>query len=177
MRKTYPSHKTRDELISWYDTITKQYYFANKKKIMIQNEGLAMGAPTAGLIAEFILHNLENTHLAHLTEKRKITEYFRYVEAILPIYIPDHTNTQDKTDDFNSLHSNITFTDELETNNKLNYLHISIHRTPTGWETSINRKHTFIETIIPYSSNHPAQHKYADHRGILHEQRIYKTFT
>jgi len=40
---------------------------------MIQKEGLAMGAPTAGHIAEFFLHNPENTHLAHLTEKHKIT--------------------------------------------------------------------------------------------------------
>jgi len=116
---------------------------------MIQKEGLAMGAPTACLIAEFFLHNLENTHLAHLIEKRKFTEYFRYVDDILLIYDPDHTNIQDKTDDFNSLHSNINFTNELETNNKLNYLDISIHRTPTGWETSIYRKPTFTDSIIP----------------------------
>ena len=67
-----PNPQTRDELISWYDTITKQNYFANNKKIMIQKEGLAMGAPTSGLIAEFLLQNLENTHLAHLIEKHKI---------------------------------------------------------------------------------------------------------
>jgi len=62
--------QTHDELISWYDTITKQNYFANNKKIMIQKEGLAMGAPTSGLVAEFFLQNLENTHLAHLTGKQ-----------------------------------------------------------------------------------------------------------
>jgi len=39
---------------------------------MIQKEGLAMGTPTSGLIAEFFLQNLENIHLAHLTEKHKI---------------------------------------------------------------------------------------------------------
>jgi len=49
-----------------------------------------------------------------------------------------------------------------ETNNKLNFLDVTIHRTPTNWKISIYRKPSFTDTIIPYSSNHPAQHKYAD---------------
>jgi len=76
LEKNVPDPQTRDELISWYANITKQNYFTNNKKIMIQKEGLAMGTPTSGLIAEFFLQNLENTHLAHLTEKHKITRYF-----------------------------------------------------------------------------------------------------
>jgi len=43
----------------------------------------------------------------------------------------------------------------------LNYLNITIHRTPKGWKTSIYRKPTFTDSLIQYSSNHPAQHKYA----------------
>jgi len=132
-----------------------------------------MGAPTSGLIAEFFLQNLENTHLAHLTEKHKITGYFRYVDDILLIYYPDHTNIQDITDDFNSLHPNLKFTNELETNNKLNYLDITNHRTPTGWKTSIYRKPTFTDSIIPYSSNHPTQHKYAAIRYLYNRLHTY----
>ena len=97
---------------------------------MIQKEGLAVGAPISGLIAEFFLQNLENIHLAHLTEKYKIAGHFCYVDDILLIYDPDHTNIQDITNDFNSLHPNMKFTTELETNNKLNYLDITIHRQP-----------------------------------------------
>jgi hypothetical protein len=76
LEENIPNPQTRDKLISWYDTITKQNYFANNKKIMIQKEGLAMGTPSSGLIAEFFLQNPENTHLAHLTKKHKITGYF-----------------------------------------------------------------------------------------------------
>jgi len=79
----------------------------------------------------------------------KKQNYFRYVDDILLIYDPDHTNIQDITDDFNSLHPNLKFTNELETNNKLNYPDITIHRTPTGWKTSIYRKPTFTDSIIP----------------------------
>jgi len=128
---------------------------------MIQKEGVAMDAPTSGIIAEFSLQNLENIHLAHLTEKKKIAGYFRYVDGIMLIYDPDHTNIQDITNDYNSLHPKLKFTTELETNNNLNYLDIAIRGTLTGWQTSIYRQPTFTNSIIPYSSNHPVQHKYA----------------
>jgi len=35
---------TNQELLIWYDTITKQNNFTNKNNIIIQNDGLAMGA-------------------------------------------------------------------------------------------------------------------------------------
>jgi len=53
------------------------------------------------------------------------------------------------------------------------YLDITIHRTPTGWKTSIHRKPTFTDSIIPYSSNHPAQHKYAAVRYLYNRLHTY----
>ena len=41
---------TKEEILIWYDTITKQNYFMNKNNIIIQNDGLAMGAPTSGIL-------------------------------------------------------------------------------------------------------------------------------
>jgi hypothetical protein len=64
--------QTRQELLNWYDIITKQNYFTNNRKILIQQDGLAMGAPTSGIIAEFFLQNLENTHITQLSNKHKI---------------------------------------------------------------------------------------------------------
>jgi uncharacterized protein YfbU (UPF0304 family) len=61
------------------------------------------------------------------------------------------------------------FTAETESNNKLNFLNITIHMIPTNWKISVYRKPTFTDTIIPYSSNHPAQHKYAAIR-FLHSR-------
>jgi hypothetical protein len=45
--------QAKQELLNWHDLITKQNYFSNREKILIQQDGLAMGAPTSGLIAEF----------------------------------------------------------------------------------------------------------------------------
>jgi len=63
--------------------------------------------------------------------------------------------------DFNALHPNLQFPAEVERDNTLNSLDISIHKTPKNIKTSIHRKPTFMDTIIPYMSNHPTQHKYA----------------
>jgi len=50
--------QAQKELLNWYDTITSQNSFSNKGNILIQQEGLAMGAPTSGIIAEFFLQHL-----------------------------------------------------------------------------------------------------------------------
>jgi len=73
----------------------------------------------------------------------------------------NHTNLQAILDDFNATHPKLQFTAESEVDNTLNDLDISIHRTPNDWKIFIYRKPTFTDTIIPYISNHPAQHKYA----------------
>jgi hypothetical protein len=53
---------TNQELLTCYDTITKQNYFTNKNDIIIRNEGLAMGAPSYGILSETFLQNKEASH-------------------------------------------------------------------------------------------------------------------
>jgi len=120
-----------------------------------------MNAPSSGLIAEFFLQHTENTHLARLAHKHRIIDYFRYVDDILLIFDPNHSDIQSILTDFNELHPNLHFTAETERDNTINYLDFSIHKTPHGLKTSIYSKPTFTESTIPYTSNHPTQHKYA----------------
>jgi hypothetical protein len=61
--------KIRQELLNCYDTITQQNYFTNKGEILIQKDGLAIGAPTSSLIPEYFLQNLEHRHVTHLSDK------------------------------------------------------------------------------------------------------------
>jgi hypothetical protein len=127
--------QTQQEL-HWYDAITKQNYFTNND-IIIQHDGLAMGAPSSGLIAEIFLQHMEHLHLAHLTHSHRIINYWRYVDDILLAFDPNGTNIQEIVYDFNAIHPKLQFTAETEKDNTLNYLDISIHRTPTGMKTSI----------------------------------------
>ena len=132
-----------------------------------------MGAPTSGIIAEYFLQHLEGTCINSLLRKHKIAAYFRYVDDILLIYDSLHTNINCIQDDFNNIHQNMKFTAELESDNKINFLDTTIQRTPTNWTISIHRKPTFTDTIIPYTSNHPAQHKYAAARFLYNRLHTY----
>ena len=62
-----------------------------------------MGAPTSGVIAEFFLQHLEDTHITHISKKHNIAAYFRYVDDILLIYDSHHTDTNNIANDFNIL--------------------------------------------------------------------------
>jgi hypothetical protein len=61
------------------------------------------------------------------------------------------THIQNVLSDFNAIHPKMRLTAETETDNKINYLDITIHRTPKNWKTSIYRKPTFTDGIIPYT--------------------------
>jgi len=138
----------------WY-VITKQNYFTHNSDIISQYDGLAMGAPSSSLITELFLQHTENTHLARLSHKHKIINYFRYVDNILLIFDPNHTYIQKTLTDFNMLHPNLLFTAEIERDNIINYLDIPIHKTPKGMKTSIFRKPTFTDTINPTCPTSP----------------------
>jgi hypothetical protein len=151
----------RHELLSWFDTVTKQNYFLHNNNTITQKEGLAMGAPSSSILSEIFLQHIEHSHLPRLTKKHRLVNYFRYVDDILVIYDSSTTDIMSILNDFNSIHPNLTFTDELEQDNKLNFLDITIHKTPPGIKISVFRKPTFTDTLIPYTSNHPPQHKYS----------------
>ena len=44
---------------------------------------------------------------------------------------------------------------------------------PTNWVISKHRKPTFTDIIIPYTSNHPAKHKYAEVRFLYNRLNTY----
>ena len=75
--------------------------------------------------------------------------------------------------DFNNIHPKLQFTSETEGDLNLNYLDISIHRTPADMRTTIYRNPTFTDTIIPHTSNHPAHHKHVAIRFLFNRLHSY----
>ena len=65
-------------------------------------------------MAEFFLQHLEQLHIPHLSDKRKIIKYFRYVDDILIIYDTNHSDVQNILKDFNTMHPKLKFTAECE---------------------------------------------------------------
>jgi hypothetical protein len=89
------------------------------------------------------------------------------VDDFLVIYDSTHTDIHNILTDFNAIHPNLQFTAEIEVDSTINYLDISIHRSPNSMGTSVYRNPTFTDTIIPYTSNHPTQHNYAAIRFLF----------
>jgi hypothetical protein len=133
-----------------------------------------MGAPSSGIISEIFLQHIEHTHLPHLAQKYRLVNYVRYVDDILLIYDSQHTDLHSILHDFNSLHLNLHFIGEIEQYNTINYLDITIHKTLSNLKISVYRKPTFTDTIIPYTSNHPTQHKFAAVRFLYNRLNPYQ---
>ena len=112
-----------------------------------------MGAPSSSILPEIFLQHAEHSHPPRLKQKHKIFNYFRHFDDILLIYDSSHTNIQSILEDFNSVHPNLTFTEEIEQNNTLNFLDITFHKTLPNIKTSVYRNPTFTDTFIRYTAN------------------------
>jgi hypothetical protein len=69
--------------------IVEQNYFRFQDRIYVQNEGLAMGAPTSSIFSKVYLQYMENTKIFELLLRHKVEGYFRYVDVILIVYKND----------------------------------------------------------------------------------------
>jgi len=118
------------------------------------------------LFSEFFLQQIEHCYITYLTQKHGIINYCIYVDDILITYDPNQSDIHKILNDFNSLHTILRFTAEPEDKCTLNFVDLTIHRTPTGFRTGIFRNPTFTDTNIPFTSNHPIQHKYAAFRYL-----------
>jgi hypothetical protein len=108
------------------------------------------------------------------TKKKHIIDYFRYDNDLLIIYNKDTTNIENTLADFNYIHPNFQFTIEKETQNKLNYLDITItnlHNTLT-FNIWVFRKPTSTDLII-HDSCHPQEHKNAAINYLINHMNTY----
>jgi len=71
-------------------------------------------SPSSGIIAKIFLQHTERAPLTHHTHKHSVINYFCYVDNILLIFDPNHTDIQAILKDFNALHPYLQFTAEVE---------------------------------------------------------------
>lgn len=103
--------------------------------------------------------HIENIIHSNTTYKENIICWYRYVDDIFCIWDNSNKNLDKFEKHINSIHKNIKFTTETETNNKINYLNLTIHRTNNKLQFSIYRKESSKHILIPYRSNHPFKYK------------------
>jgi hypothetical protein len=91
----------------------------------------------------------------------KMVGYFRFVDDILIAYRHNLTDIHQVLTKFNNLNPKLTFTIKEETDNSINFLDITISKTPDRLTYKVYRKPTTTNSIIPNDSCHPIHHKIA----------------
>jgi hypothetical protein len=127
----------------------------------------AMGSPISRTVAEILLQQLEKTHIKHLIDSKHLIFYAIYVDDILIIYDSTFTSPTNIQHYMDTIHGNIKLNPTHETNEKVNFLDLSITRKPTSLELDIYRKPTATDTTINFHSNHPLEHMLAAYRFFI----------
>jgi len=152
---------TKQELVNISKIIIEQNYFKFENRYYSQENGLAMGSPTSSIFSEMYLQYIENTVVYDTLIQNNIMGYFRYVDDIFIVYDSTTTDIVKVLDSFNKLIPSIKFTMERETNNRINFLDITITKEHDKLTFDIYRKPTTTDSIIQYDSCHPTEHKLA----------------
>jgi hypothetical protein len=74
------------QIIALLKVALSQNYFTFQQKIYQPEQGIAMGSPISGLVAEIFLQHYEDIHTKQLLDTKNIAFYTRYVDDILIIY-------------------------------------------------------------------------------------------
>ena len=125
--------------------------FIFNEKLYKQQDGVAMGSPLGPDYAESFLSYHERIWIAECPDDIKPIKYRRYVDDIF-VLCRDLDHHRRFMEYMNSRHENISFTEELEQNDTLSFLDISVRRTPDGFTTNLYRKKTFSGVFTNFFS-------------------------
>jgi len=87
-----------------------------------------MGSPTSGIFSEIFLQEMEEKHFHHLKSNHNISIITHYVDDILIIYNHNKHIEEQIAQELKTIHKNIKFTYETETNNSSNYLDLTLKK-------------------------------------------------
>lgn len=156
-----------DELLR---TVLNNNYFKTNRGIFVQSEGLAMGSGLSPFLAEAFMNNFENKLVLdqNLPFFKDIGFWYRYVDDIICLWNGSEVDLDLFLIFINSLHNNIKFTLEKDSNRTLNFLDLTISIVDNKFEFDIYRKPTHTDTVIHADSNHHMSHKMAAFNSYIH---------
>lgn len=148
------------DILALLNLCLSQNFFKFNDKFYQQPDGLAMGSSLSPFLADVFMDFLENNNILSVNNP-EVLHWFRYVDDCLVFLNCDEIQAQQLLDKINIIHPNIKFTLEIEQNNKINFLDLTIIKSQSLLEFAIYRKPTQTDHTIPNHSNHPHQHKFA----------------
>ena len=125
--------------------------------------GTPMGSPVSVVIAEIVMQDIEKQIM---NNNDSIFFWYHFVDDIIAC-IP-RNEVQVLLQSINSINPNIQFTFEMEENNQINFLDMTIIRSPIGkLSFKIYRKPTHTDKYLSYHSSHPINHKESVVKSLL----------
>ena len=98
----------------------------------------------------------------------RFCKFCRFVDDILVYWIGTDRQLKLFLNFLNKINPKIQFTLEIEEQNKINFLDISIKRNINNFSFSVYRKNTCTDTIMPNSSEHPKNIKLSSIYSFVH---------
>lgn len=149
------------EFIEMLSLILSYNYFTFDGKVYKQEKGLATGCCLAGTLANIFLGHLENKFFAlHLEFSTKVIYYRRYEGDTIILFNGSLDEARELQSVFNSMHPNVEFTMECQTNNSICFLYLCVINDNGKHSFDIFRKKTTTDVVIHNSSAHPIKYKY-----------------
>ena len=110
-----------------------------------------MGSPLSPVMCEIVMQELEEKVLRRFPTGVRV--FLRYVDDCFSIV---ESNTEERLfNELNSVHPDIKFTKEMETNGRISMLDVAIERRGTKMVTSVFRKATNTNLLLNFESSHP----------------------
>ena len=130
-----------------------------------QIDGVAMGSALGPLFANIFMGHIERLLSPEIDSTCLF--YTRYVDDTFAI-VNDHNESSKLLSIFNSIHPNLHFTTELESDCSLSFLDVLIHRRSDGsFSFSIFRKKTWTGVYLNFHSFVPMSYKRALVRSLF----------
>lgn len=161
------SEEEVNEILRLIRLTLKHNYFSFNNVLYSQTQGLPMGSPLSGILANIYMDSLENQFLNNLQNRSAIESWDRFVDDIFLIYDLEYINAQQILDGINNLHPSVQFTKEEEIMSSLNHLDLTLNRHNNKIECRVYRKPTTTNHTIDAKSNHPMIHKLAAYRYFV----------
>ena len=148
-----------NEIVNCSKFLFENTFFSFNGSVYQQIEGTHMGSPISPLFADIVMNDLEVYCLKKLKTDHNCIPlfYYRYVDDTILCVHKKHVDLIINT--FNSYSSNLQFTFELEHNNRIHFLDITLIRHHNCIITDWFQKPSSSGRMINYLSNHPIQHK------------------
>lgn len=160
---------TRNDFKTLLKLAVEDAYFTFDSKLYKQIDGMAMGSPLGPLFANIFLSHFEAQWLHDSPVKPLL--YRRYVDDTLWLF-PENTDVTHLLTFMNSRHSNMKFTHELENNDCISFIGLTIsHNESNGvhsYLTSVYRKPTFTGLFTNYNSFTPLLYRLSVFKCLIY---------